>query len=418
MKRFKYILVFVVLFALTHTVFAKYSGGSGTPSSPYIINSPGDLLLLAADTNDYTKHFRQTSNINLLGTTRTTALIARDTDNAADGFQGTQFLGTYDGSGYQIQNFEINTQSGNQDFLGLFGFIGNNAVVKNVNLVNCSIVGGSSSDYCGGLFGQNSNCSIIDCQVSGSVSGRNNIGGLCGYNTATISGSYSTANANGYDDVGSLCGYNSGTITKSSAIGSASGHDNIGGLCGYQTGGTISICHASGQTSGNNQIGGLVGYFQSGSITESYTTGPVFGASVVGGFVGYIYPGGSISDSYALGDVQATGDYVGGFVGFMEYSTTISRAYAKGQVSGRNYIGGFLGYAHDWGSNIYDSYSTGSATGSSSVGGFCGRIGGCTISNCFWDKDTSLLTTSAGGTGKTTAQMQDIQTYINAGWRI
>ena len=387
MKTLKYILVFVVLFAITHTVFAKYSGGSGTPSSPYIINSPGDLLALAADTNDYTKYFRQTSNINLLGTTRTTALIAPDTDNATDGFQGTQFMGTYDGNGYQIQNFAINTIGGNQDFLGLFGFIGNNAVVKNVNLVNCNIVGGTSSDYCGGLFGQNSNCSIIECQVSGAVSGRNYIGGLCGYNTITISGCYSTANAQGYDDVGSLCGYNSGTITKSSAIGSATGHDNVGGLCGYHYyGGTISICHASGQASGNNQIGGLVGYLNQGSITESYAGGPVFGASNVGGFAGYNY-GGSISDSYALGDVQATGDSVGGFVGQQTYAS-VNRSYARGQVSGNNYVGGFVGGNNQ--SSFYDSYSTGSAVGSSAVGGFCGSNSSGLISNCFWDKDTSL----------------------------
>jgi beta-lactam-binding protein with PASTA domain len=415
MKTLKCIPVFVVLLAFTHTVFAKYSGGSGTPSSPYIINSPGDLLALAADTNDYTKYFRQTSNINLLGTTRTTALIAHDTDNATDGFQGTQFMGTYDGSGYQIQNFEINTQGGNQDFLGLFGFIGNNGVVKNVNLVNCNIVGGSSSDYCGGIFGQNSNCSIIDCQVSGSVSGRNNIGGLCGYNTATISGSYSTVNASGYDDVGSLCGYNynTGTITKSSAIGSATGHDNIGGLCGCNQG-TISICHASGQTSGNSQVGGLIGYLNQASVTESYATGPVFGFSNVGGFVGYAYNS-TLNDSYALGNVQATGDYVGGFVGNQTYGS-INRAYAKGQVSGNNNVGGFAGYMFYF--STYDSYSTGSAVGSSNVGGFCGVNSYGTISNCFWDKDTSLLTTSAGGTGKTTAQMKDIDTYLNADWRI
>jgi beta-lactam-binding protein with PASTA domain len=422
MKTLKYILVFVVLFSLTHTVFAKYSGGNGTPSSPYIINSPGDLLALAADANDYTNYFRQTSNINLLGTTRTTALIAPDTDNATDGYQGTQFMGTYDGNGYQIQNFEINTQGGNQDFLGLFGFIGNNGVVKNVNLLNCNIVGGSSSDYCGGICGQNSNCSIINCQVSGSVSGRNYIGGLCGYNTATISGSYSTANASGYDTVGGLCGYSGGTITQSSSIGSATGHDNVGGLCGYQSGGTISICHASGQTSGgNNQIGGLVGYLYSGSITESYAAGPVFGVSNIGGFVGYVDSGGNISDSYALGDVQATGDNVGGFIGYFA-NGSISRAYAKGQVSGNNNVGGFLGngYCGGWwcGISIYDSYSTGSAIGSSSVGGFCGTNNNCSINNCFWDKDTSLLTTSAGGTGKTTIQMKDIDTYLNAGWRI
>jgi hypothetical protein len=145
MKSLRHILLYVVLLGLSQTVFAKYSGGSRTPSSPYIINSPADLLTLAADTNDYTKHFRQTSNINLLGTTRSTALIAPDTDNTTDGYQGTQFMGTYDGNGFQIQNLEINTNGGNQDYLGLFGFIGNNAVVKNINLVNCNITGGRSS---------------------------------------------------------------------------------------------------------------------------------------------------------------------------------------------------------------------------------------------------------------------------------
>jgi hypothetical protein len=39
-----------------------------------------------------------------------------------------------------------------------------------------------------------------------------------------------------------------------------------------------------------------------------------------------------------------------------------------------------------------------------------------TVSRSFWDKDTSGQTTSAGGTGKTTAEMQDITNFT--GWDI
>ncbi|KPL25325.1 MAG: hypothetical protein AMJ75_01170 [Phycisphaerae bacterium SM1_79] len=41
---------------------------------------------------------------------------------------------------------------------------------------------------------------------------------------------------------------------------------------------------------------------------------------------------------------------------------------------------------------------------------------GGTISNCFWDIDTSGLGTSDGGTGLSTAQMQEASTYLSAGW--
>lgn len=407
------VLFLIIVSVLSPSVLAKYSGGDGTPSSPYIINNPADLIAMAGDTADYTNHFLQTSNINLLGTTRTTALIAPDTNNATAGFQGDKFQGTYDGGGFDILNFEIDTLGGGEDYLGLFGCIGNNSDVKNINLVNCNIVGGDgSSDYCGGIVGANE-FPIENCQVSGVVSGNNNIGGLCGYNTSTIRGCYSTANASGYDNVGSLVGYNNSTITQSSAIGSATGHDSVGGLCGYNSYGAISYCNAAGTVSGNNYVGGAVGYHNGGSSVECYATGPVFGVSQVGGFMGRTNGSPNVYNSYALGDVQGSVDYAGGFTGY-SYNGTVWRCYAEGQVTGNNYVGGFNGRRGS--SSTYNSYSTGTPTGATNVGGFCGSGGGAY--GCFWDTDTSLLLTSSGGTGKTTAQMYDIQTYIDAGWRI
>jgi len=39
-----------------------------------------------------------------------------------------------------------------------------------------------------------------------------------------------------------------------------------------------------------------------------------------------------------------------------------------------------------------------------------------TVANCFWDIRTSGQAASAGGTGKTTAEMQTAKTFLDAGW--
>ena len=66
---------------------------------------------------------------------------------------------------------------------------------------------------------------------------------------------------------------------------------------------------------------------------------------------------------------------------------------------------------------VSNSYSTGSVTGNDYVGGLVG-FNGYAVINSFWDIETSGQATSAGGTGKTTAQMQDISTFSGAGWNI
>jgi hypothetical protein len=39
-----------------------------------------------------------------------------------------------------------------------------------------------------------------------------------------------------------------------------------------------------------------------------------------------------------------------------------------------------------------------------------------TVTGCFWDTQTSGQATSAGGTGKTTAELQTAATFLDAGW--
>ena len=65
---------------------------------------------------------------------------------------------------------------------------------------------------------------------------------------------------------------------------------------------------------------------------------------------------------------------------------------------------------------ITGSYSTGVVTDSGLVGSKRGiSIGFPSITSSFWNTETSGRSRSDGGTGLTTAEMQDINTFLNAG---
>jgi hypothetical protein len=53
-------------------------------------------------------------------------------------------------------------------------------------------------------------------------------------------------------------------------------------------------------------------------------------------------------------------------------------------------------------------------TGNTLVGGLIGRNYVATVTSSYWDTQTSGQATSAGGTGKTTAQMMNRSTFV--GW--
>ncbi|GAI68881.1 unnamed protein product [marine sediment metagenome] len=67
------------------------------------------------------------------------------------------------------------------------------------------------------------------------------------------------------------------------------------------------------------------------------------------------------------------------------------------------------------GGTISNCYSTGLVTAPAQAGGLVG-INPTSVTNSFWDIITSGQATSAGGTGKTTAQMKTAATFTDAGW--
>ena len=118
-----------------------------------------------------------------------------------------------------------------------------------------------------------------------------------------------------------------------------------------------------------------------------------------------------------LVDVNITGSgFVGGLVGSNGSrairSGTVSQCYSSGAVNGNWGVGGLVG--GNW-SAVTQCYST-SAVSGLGVGGLVGYNSSGSVTSCFWDMEASGQATSAGGTGKTTAEMQMASTFLDAGW--
>jgi hypothetical protein len=274
------------------------------------------------------------------------------------GKYGQPFTGVFDGNDHIIHNADVNMPSSN--YVGLFGYVGSTGRIHNLSLEDVAITG---EDCSGGLVGANEG-SLTGCYTSGSVNGTedsDNVGGLAGWNHGSITGCYSTCSVNGIDesdDLGGLVGLNSGSVTDCYAAGSINGSgwdcDRVGGLVGVNEG-SLAGCYSTGSVRSSSRVGGLVGWNQSGSITACYATGSVEGEICVGGLVG------------------------------------VSLA------------------------SIVDCYSTGQVKGVGIFGGLIGDNPGTVIAS-FWDVETSDCNFSAGGEGKTTSQMKDINTFLDAGW--
>ena len=223
--------------------------------------------------------------------------------------------------------------------------------------------------------------------------------------------------------VGALAGQSEGDLTCCYSTGTVHGDRSVGGLVGASFGGAdwgpvVAQCHSTCVVSGNYRLGGLVGG-NSGFITQCFSTGEVSGSSRVGGLVGN-NSFNTVTKCYSTSAVSGDSD-VGGLVGLNDYKGSIDTSYSTGTVGGHSSVGGLVGCNGRPGSSrnrsiITACYSTSTVIGNEHVGGLVGdhRYGSATAS--FWDVEISGQTASVGGTGLTTDAMQDISTYLNAGW--
>ena len=166
------IMVFTLLPVGSITAYAEESSsiqisGSGTKEDPYIIKSSQELIdIFKSSTDTKGKHYKLSDDFD--NTTEITEPLT-DSEN---------FEGTFDGNGKTV-NVNINSD---QNYVGLFGH--NAGQISNINVAG-TISG--TADYVGGICGENNeNGKVINCSNSATVTGIEQVGGICGWNMGSI----------------------------------------------------------------------------------------------------------------------------------------------------------------------------------------------------------------------------------------
>ena len=303
---------------------------------------------------------------------------------------GFHFGAIFDGNrdlGYEISNLTINAPDA--DAIGLFAYLESTAEVRNLVLANVAIDGKANI---GGVAGHSKGL-IINSKVLGSFSGNTNIGSLTGRNDGFIGSSIADVRISGNSlagsdsrNIGSLAGHNSGRIINSGAVADIIGNTNVGALVGINDGSggdeaRIINSHASGRVVGENAVGGLVGRNESNAaIHNSYAGSEVLGNVAAGGLVGLNFG-------------------------------TLANSYASGNIAAREQGGGLVGNNRNASDAVINSYAISRVSGISDIGALIG-LGSEGVNNSYWDSSISGQLQSAGGIGKTTAELQNPITSI------
>lgn len=183
------------------------------------------------------------------------------------------------------------------------------------------------------------------------------------------------------------------------------------GLFGNIVNGVITDLRVvDAEVTGSGMVGVISGrtWGYNGKLENSYATGNVIGKrNNVGGLIG-MNRNSIVSNSFTTVDVSGEG-WVGAVVGFND--GTVENSYATGNVWGEWYLGGLVGRNSG---TVVNSYAIGLvARGERLVGGLVGSNYDGSVSNSFWDIETSGQNESNGGSGKTTAEMKNVATYTD-----
>ena len=270
--------------------------------------------------------------------------------------KSSQFLGTYDGSGYSISNLYINRpDEGNVGLFGHLGYDAGGVLIKKVALSTITVAGARGTGSLIGRVTGNENTLILQCSANGgTVVGDAAVGGLIGSHNSVDT---NPSNRNQHPILQeSWANINVSWSQKDAEA------LKFGGLVGCTQRGRIYYCYALGSVTVDNDP--QVGIDPNKRVPER-----------IGGLAGCILLRGYIENSFSAGQVTTTGpvDLVGGMVG----------GGGTGGSSGNAY------------SSFYDQLTDNPSTTPAPISG-----------------ETSI----SGVTGETTANMKLASTFINAGW--
>ena len=266
--------------------------GNGTQSSPYQIMTLDDLKLLAEHVNQgnnyHGVHFRMMNDI--------------DNDNekyTPIGTLGNPFQGTFDGSGYTINNWYIDGINQTLDCSGVFGRIGTNGKVRFLKVSGKGRF--RENQYVGAIAGRNDG-EITMCEngvaITDDGATSNYIGGIAGYMGPTGTISYCT---------------NDAAVQGMYLLGNSR---YIGGIVGYNERGTVETCFNHKLVLGQEYAGGIAGY-NVGTVSGCINNYLVQTMGKYGGIVGENAAGGVVSDCLSLSAVYDNNsvDYRGSIIG-------------------------------------------------------------------------------------------------------
>lgn len=241
-------------------------------------------------------------------------VLKSDLDISGFGFDGiAYFNGTFRGCGYTISFFSMEPVGSHY---GFFRYIGSMGLVRDLNVHGSTAPTGSAS-VIGGIAGVNYGM-ILNCSFTGNVRGKDEVGGIAGYNAETgmILNSTNYAMVLATDQTGGIAGRNEGLISDCNNQGNINireldttmdlggvdigtlnltenivNRNNMGGIAGMSEG-IITGCRNRGtigyEHTGYN-VGGIAGS-QNGQIFDCTNEGTVYGRKDVGGIVGQASP--------------------------------------------------------------------------------------------------------------------------------
>ncbi|MEG2274607.1 MAG: GLUG motif-containing protein, partial [Clostridia bacterium] len=316
----------------------EFSGGNGRQGNPYILVNRASFDFLANQVNN---------NVVSHGYENTYFKVVPAGGNGIDfgntlfariGNWDRPFQGNLDGNGCILQKLNIDTGSGNE-----------------AGLIGCLING-----------------TVSNLTVEGSVKGKDNVGGIAGYSTGTITNCTNKMIVTGSNNnIGGIAGYSTGTITNCTNGANVEGNAAVGGIVGKAdgAGNVISGCSNTGAITSRGTL-------------EDKKNGIVLGA-YLGGIAGLTY--GDINHCYngntvAVKSAYGNSDIVGGIVG--QSTSTISYCANIGIVRGSNKVGGIAGYKT---SDTSYCYNTGKIEKlyNGFAGGIIGEKAGGTVTNCW-----------------------------------
>lgn len=207
--------------------------GEGSVESPYVVTS---LCELQAVKQDLTANYILGSDIDAESTRTWYNHFGFRPIGRSKYQHGEPFTGFFDGNNHTIKNLTINRPFGNN--IGLFGVIGPDGIVMDLNIENFRING----DFAvGGVAGYNKKGTLKNITINNSsIKGNNLVGGLVGWNYKKSI--ISNVNCErtlifGEESIGGIVGENKGTLENvKSTLECSLGENKIGKYCGENRG--------------------------------------------------------------------------------------------------------------------------------------------------------------------------------------